>query len=151
MIVSDSTSLIVLANFKKLIYLENLFKHVFIPKAVHEEINFQKNFTLPSFMQIVHVEKNENLKALKLLLDDGESEAIALSLQKNLPLIIGEKKGRKIAQNLGIKVIGLLGILYLNIKKDFITQNEAKEFLEDAKNDGYRISQTLIDDMLESL
>lgn len=150
MIISDSTTLIILSNLKKFSYLTNLFEKIYIPKAVFDEIS-HKNFTLPTFIKVLHVKKDETYKSLNLLLDKGESEAISLSLQQHLPLIIDEKKGRKIALNLGIKIIGLLGILYLNIKKDFITQQEAKEFLKNAKNDGYRISQKLIDDMFGSL
>jgi predicted nucleic acid-binding protein len=42
-----------------------------------------------------------------------QSEAIALALELNRALIIDEKKGRKIALHQGIKIIGLLGIVYL--------------------------------------
>jgi predicted nucleic acid-binding protein len=151
MIISDSTTLIILFDLNRLDLLENIFPKVYIPQKVYDEISFKKDFIIPKFMTILQVQKNKQLEELKILLDDGESEAIALAIEKKLPLIIDEKKGRKIAQNLNIKIIGLLGILYLNIKKEFISINEAKSFLTIAKNNGYRISNRLIDGMFKSL
>lgn len=85
---------------------------------------------------------------MKSLLDLGESEAIVLALELESKLIIDEKKGRKIAMRQGLEIIGLLGIIYLNIKKGFISKEEAKAFLEDALVHGYRISKNLIEKML---
>ena len=147
MIISDSTTLIILLDSGKLELLTNLFKKVFIPQAVYEEVTYKYQPVLPSFLHIIEVEKDELLEDLLLLLDKGESEAIALARKKKLPLIIDEKKGRKIARGLQIEIIGLLGIVYLNIKKNHITKNEAEEFLHKAIKNGYRISQKLITDM----
>jgi predicted nucleic acid-binding protein len=151
MIVSDSTTLIILFDLNRLELLENIFPKVYIPQKVYDEISFKKDLVIPDFMTVVQVQETTQLEELKMLLDDGESEAIALAIEKKLPLIIDEKKGRKIAQNLNIKIIGLLGVVYLNIKKEFISINEAKEFLTIAKDNGYRISNRLIDDMFNSL
>ena len=85
------------------------------------------------------------------MLDLGESEAIALALELNSKLIIDEKKGRKIAMRQGLEIIGLLGIVYLNIKKGFISKEEAKEFLDEALAHGYRISKSLIDEMFRRI
>lgn len=150
-VVSDSTTLIVLHDLQKLEYLTQIFEHVFLPRAVYDELNYKNSFTLPNGFEVVEIRRDENYELLCSLLDAGESQAIALSLQKSLPLIIDEKKGRKIAQNLGIKILGLLGVLYLNIKKGFLTPQEAEAFLARAQENGYRISQKLIDEMLESI
>lgn len=147
MIVSDSTTLIILFDLGEIKLLENLFALVYIPQSVYDELVFKKDQELPHFMQIVCVKKTQQLEELQMLLDAGESEAIALAIEKNLPLIIDEKKGRKIAKNLNVQIIGLLGILYINIKKEYISLKEAKLFLDKAKNNGYRISQKLIDEM----
>jgi len=150
-IVSDSTTLIILSNLSRLDLLENLFKTVIVPSAVYEEVMAKNTITLPNFIKVEKVIGSETLESLLALLDKGESEAIILAKEKNLPLIIDEKKGRKIALNLNLKIIGLLGVLYLNIKKKFITKQEAKLFLDDAKRNGYRISQKLIDEMFMGL
>ncbi|MEA3374321.1 MAG: hypothetical protein U9Q62_11615 [Campylobacterota bacterium] len=151
MIISDSTTLIILSDLGRIDLLENLFSKLYMPQAVHEEMTVKKGVRLPDFMQVVTVKNSELLESLKLLLDDGESEAIALAVEKSLPLIIDEKKGRKIALNAGVKIIGLLGIIYLNIRREFMTQDEAGIFLNDAIKHGYRINAKLIDDMFKSL
>jgi predicted nucleic acid-binding protein len=151
MIISDSTTLIVLFDLNRLDLLSNIFTRIIIPDAVYKEISVKSSIVLPSFIKVQQVKECEVLELLKNLLDLGESEAIALALELNLPLIIDEKKGRKIALREGIKIIGLLGIVYLNIKKETITQKEAKAFLDDAIAHGYRISTQLIDEMFDSL
>ena len=151
MIISDSTTLIVLFDLNRLDLLSNVFSTIIIPDAVHKEISVKSSITLPTFMRVQEVHDSELLDTLNNVLDLGESEAIALALELTLPLIIDEKKGRKIAMREGMKIIGLLGIVYLNIKKGNISEKEAKDFLEDAVANGYRISTRLIDEMFSSL
>jgi len=151
MIVSDSTTLIILSNLKRLDLLSNLFKEVIIPQSVYDEITVKQPLVSAPFIRIRKVEESELLITLLSLLDRGESEAIALAVEMEMPLIIDEKKGRKIARNLHVDIIGLLGILYLNIQKGFLTQTEAQTFLKDAVSHGYRISQQLIDEMFSTL
>ena len=151
MIVSDSTTLIILLDLQRLELLSNLFEKVYIPKAVYDEISAKKEITLPAFMKVKAVHPCDKLDTLTMLLDAGESEAIALALELKMPLIIDEKKGRKIALQEGIKIVGLLGVIYLNIKKSYLTAEDAKQFLEDARAHGYRISQHLVDTMFQRL
>lgn len=151
MIVSDSTTLIILLDLKRVDLLSNLFAKIYIPHAVFQEINFKNEIEIPNCMEVVKVKESELLHSLNNLLDQGESEAIALAKELNLPLIIDEKKGRKIAQNSNIKMIGLLGIVYINIKKNFMSEENAKIFLKNAVDNGYRISEKLIDEMWMSL
>jgi len=147
MIVSDSTTLIILFDLKRLELLSNVFEHIIIPQAVYDEITVKTYIKLTSFISVRKVTHTELFNTLTSLLDRGESEAIALALELKKPLIMDEKKGRKIALHQGIKIIGLLGVVYLNIKKGYLTQGEAKDFLDDALEHGYRISQKLIDEM----
>ena len=151
MIVSDSTTLIILFDLDKLNILSNIFKKVYIPSSVYKEIIFKGEVKLPSFMEVTKVEQSELLDSLNNILDIGESEAIALAKEKNLALIIDEKKGRKIAKNMNIKIIGLLGLLYLNAKKGFMSKEEVVKFLDLALLNNYRISQKLINEMLGTL
>ncbi len=151
MIVSDSTTLIILFDLKRVDLLENLFKRVLIPQRVYEEVSLKRSVRLPDFMEVVIVQESDTLDTLQLLLDEGESEAIALAKLMNLPIIIDEKKGRKIAKNLDLKVIGLLGVIYLNVKKGFMSFEDAEAFLQKIVNHGYRIKAKLVDDLLASL
>ena len=151
MIISDSTTLIILIDLDRVELLSNIFSKVYVPQSVFEEVTFKNHSILPEFMEVIEVEQEELLNDLLLLLDRGESEAIILAKQKNLPLIIDEKKGRKIAANLKINIIGMLGIIYLNVKRNYIQKNEAEEFIQIAIDHGYRISQKLINEMLSKI
>jgi len=148
-VISDSTTLIILSDLQRLDYLQNLFTKIYIPQKVYDEISYKKEFVLLDYMEVLKVDESEELSELKMLLDEGESEAIALAMQKKIPLIIDEKKGRKIALNLNVKILGLLGVLYLNIKKEYATIDEVKQFLKVATKNGYRISNKLIEDMFK--
>jgi predicted nucleic acid-binding protein len=150
-VVSDTTTLIILIKANKLAYLHNLFSKILIPRAVYDELTYKESVVLPDFIHVVDVMKSETLEMLMFVLDQGESEAITLAQEQKLPLIIDEKKGRKIAKNLQLDILGLLGILFLNIKKGFISEDEAKLFLDQAIDQGYRISSTLIKQMFLSL
>ena len=151
MIVSDSTTLIILFDLNRLELLSNLFPKIIIPSAVYAEISVKKAIELPSFITVQKANENETLKSLRQLLDLGESEAIALALELKSKFIIDEKKGRKIAMRQGLEIIGLLGIVYANIKKEFISKEEARSFLNRAIEHGYRINQQLIEGMFEKL
>ncbi len=151
MIVSDSTALIILFDLERIELLENLFDTVYITPIILEEISIKYPVVLPSFMKVEILQDDEVFKSLKMLLDLGESEAIALAKEKNLAIIIDEKKGRKIAKGMELKVIGLLGVVYLNVKKGFLSKVEGRIFLEDAINHGYRISKKMIEDTLAEL
>jgi len=151
MIVSDSTTLIILFDLDRVELLENLFEIVYLSPIVLEEISVKYPLILPSFMEVEKLKDDELFNSLKRLLDFGESEAIALAKEKSLPIIIDEKKGRKIAKKMGLKVIGLLGVVYLNVKKGFLTKDEASHFLDDAIHHGYRISRKMVDDVLGEL
>jgi len=151
MIVSDTTTLIILSDLQRFDLLSNLFERVLIPQSVYDELSYKSDVNLPDFMHIKTLLDTSNLATFEMLLDKGEAEAIALAIELNSPLIIDEKKGRKIAKNCGLKIIGLLGIVYLNIRKNHISEQEAKVFLDSAVSNGYRISQKLIDDMFKNV
>ncbi len=151
MIISDSTTLIVLFDLDRMDLLSNLFATIIIPTSVYKEISTKNELILPTFMSVIDVQNSELLESLKMILDDGESEAIALAVETKSKLIIDEKKGRKIAINQGVEIIGLLGIVYLNVKRNFLLTSQAIKLLDDIQAHGYRISQRIIDDMLEML
>ena len=87
---------------------------------------------------------------LKQNLDDGESEAIALALEINSDyLLIDELKGRNMAENHGIKIVGLLGILIKAKQQGILTA--IKPIMEQLLTIGFRIKPTLFDRVLEEV
>ena len=155
LIVSDTTSLIVLEKQNKLSLLCELFDEVIIPQAVYEELiiglDSDKITQAFSCLKIECVTSSERFHDLLMILDQGEAEAIELAINKNLPLIIDERKGRKIARNFGLIVTGLAGILILATQKKVLTPNQSKMMLETSMQNGYRLSETLYKQVMDKL
>lgn len=94
--------------------------------------------------------KDFNLaKALRLIVDEGEAEAIALAMELNLPLLIDDRKRRRVAEKLGLKFIGSLGLLKIAKERGIIT--EVKPFIQKFLSKGYYLDEGLIRRFLESL
>ena len=82
---------------------------------------------------------------LRTLLDPGEAEALALARQRHLPLIVDEKTGRRVARMMGIPVLGVVGVLLLTVQREILDPESAKQILVNAKERGFRLSDTLFE------
>ena len=152
LIISDSTTIITLLNINRLDVLKNIFSLVYIPKKVYDEIVIEEKITLNKNFFVVKEINDKNLYTLLTKsLDAGESEAIVLAKEMNLSLIIDEKKGRKIASNLGINIFGFVGLLVLNYKKEMLTKEDTLDIFYKAKEQGFRVSNNLENEFLELL
>ena len=86
-----------------------------------------------------------------LNIDNGEIEAISLAIELDLKLIIDERKGRIVAINQGLEVVGVLGILVENYRLDHISFEEAHYFFNLFKKNGLRVSKRLEEIILQKL
>lgn len=155
-IVSDSSSLIMTGKLARLDLLENLFEQVLVPARVAEELAVKEDgvaklvLAHPAFT-IANTTDHELLAFLDGTLDYGEAEAIALARERRLILLVDEKKARKIARNMGLKIVGLLGVLLLNRQKGHLSKQEAMTLLEQVKQLDFRLSAKLERDFLARL
>lgn len=46
-----------------------------------------------------------------MLVDEGEAEAIALAYERGFQIILDDRQARSVAKNLGISIIGTVGVL----------------------------------------
>lgn len=137
-IIADSSCLIVLENIKELSLLKKLFGEILITAEVKDEFGLE----LPNWIKIRTVKDQSRIDALALVLNKGEASAIALSMETaESVLIIDEKKGRRIAKELNIKIIGTLGIILKAKEKGLISSIE--DILEKLENADFRISPSL--------
>jgi predicted nucleic acid-binding protein len=125
-VVSDTSPLIALSSVNRLDLLQLMFDMVIIPVAVREEVMSPISKTtgeLPSFIRVDPVDAKFPVRFLKMNLHAGESEAIALALEQGIPgILLDDKHARVIAADLGLKVIGTLGLLLLAKRKGFLTE-----------------------------
>ena len=148
-VISDTTALIILAKSDAFSLLSNLFQKIYIPKAVYDELMVKDdivNYRIKEFdkIEVKPVSDMITLERIKKLkIDKGEVEAISLALELNLMLIIDERKGRKIALNQGLKIVGVLGVLIENYRREFISFDELKLYFLLFKEQRLRVSEQL--------
>jgi len=75
------------------------------------------------------------------VLDPGEPAAIRLGLKLDLPVLIDERSGRKIATNLGLTVVGSAGALLSAKKRGVI--DAVKPMLDVLAASGHHYSDAL--------
>lgn len=118
-VVSNTSPIINLASVGLLGLLQSLYGRIAIPKAVYHEVVFKGvgqagAAELPTLQWIEphQVVDLMLVASLRMELDEGESEAIALAIQLKADLLLlDESRGRAVASRFGLKFTGLLGVL----------------------------------------
>ena len=118
-IVSNASPLINLARINKADLLQELYQHLIVPEAVWNEVVIEgvgqpgaEEVKGATWIKKQVVSNASLVQALKLELDAGEAEAIALGLEVKAEfLLMDERLGRESARHLGLRCIGLVGIL----------------------------------------
>ncbi len=148
-VVSDTSAVSALLEIGRVEILRDIFGTICIPPAVSDEL-LRWHHGLPSFLQIRKPADIAALHRLSQTLDAGESEAILLAQELNADfLLIDELRGRQAAEKLGIRIIGLLGVLVEAKNQGFIS--EVKPLLDDlASLAGFRISESLRTHVLQT-
>jgi predicted nucleic acid-binding protein len=160
-VISDTTPIISLIKINRLDLLQKLFNEILIPQAVFRELTtnvaFENEAKIVKESDFLKTSPIQNRKALEILqaasgLDDGESEAIILADElKSDVLIIDERRGRKVAKNLGINITGTVGVLLQAYDEKMITSEEIKAYFGQLKNSNIRLSDSLIQEALSLL
>jgi len=141
-IVIDTSSLIALERINLLEILCQLYKELLVPESVIKEFG---NISLPC-LSIRKIESN----LLKLLITDlnlgkGEAEVIALANQKGLTVVIDDSKARKVAENMGLKLTGTIGVLMRAEKEGLIVS--APDKVKELKEKGFYVSEELFENL----
>ncbi|MCA9942596.1 MAG: DUF3368 domain-containing protein [Anaerolineales bacterium] len=149
-IVTNTGPLVILAKIDQLGLLQQMFRSIAIPPAVHRELLAKSgpevsrlDAALKQFIEIVG--EPEFPPAVKIViehLDAGEQQAIALAYVRNTMLVIDERLGRQAARQLGLAVTGSTGVLIEAKKRGYIPA--VRPLLEAARQQGYWLSDELI-------
>lgn len=160
-VVSDATPVISLLKINQLNLLHGLFQEVLIPQAVYDELTLNPAFEKEAiqikectFITKVEVgqEFSVNLFQRVTGLDRGESEAIIYTDNEGADLILmDEIKGRKVAVQMGLNVMGTLGILLEAYEQKLLSREEIFSGLDILKNSRRFISEALYKQLIEKI
>jgi len=124
--VSDTSPILGLAVIGHLGLLQEQFGEIFIQQTVLAELKIDANFKGASdvrlalnegWLKLKEIQNKPLARSLSLDLHQGEAEAITLAIDLSINLLVmDEKIGRERAKDLGLKTVGVLGVL-LNAKK----------------------------------
>ncbi len=154
-VVSDTSPIRALAFIGRTGLLSKLFGRVFVPPAVaiellepaaeFESIDIED---FPFIEVVVPIAVNEVAK-LRETLDWGESEALVLARELKVDqVLIDELAGREVARQMGLGLIGTLGVL-LKAKKAGLIDAIRPDVFRLIDDLGFFVSQKLLDLILE--
>lgn len=139
--VADSTCLITLQRIGQIELLHQQFAPVLVPPAVSRE--FGESYP---WLVIQCPSAQPTVAALRLMLDDGEAEAIVLAQQQDCRVILDDGKARRIARDLGLTITGTIGVLIRAKRHGHCSA--IGPLLRDLQDAGFYISQALRDEAL---
>lgn len=122
----DASPLIALTHLDLARELALFFDRVYVPRAVHEEVNRKGRFRYrlkklyrSGFFTRCMAANSFDVQLLQAELHKGEAEALIQAREKQAPYFIGdEKRARAIAELMGRKAVGRLRLLArLNLER----------------------------------
>jgi predicted nucleic acid-binding protein len=156
-IVSNASPIISLAAAGYLDVLPQLYGRITIPEAVWREAvdagadRFgSEAIASADWLTVDAVSDTALVQTLYLDLGAGEAEAIALAVEQDATLLlIDERRGRKVADRLGLDVSGTLGSLLEAKAKEILP--EVKSVLDDlVLHAGFYLSRRLYRRVIEA-
>ena len=136
--------------------LEKLFHSVIIPQKVKDELLALQRLGVDvtpivnaTFLSVQTPENQALVQRLLSEIDEGEAQAIVLAMELRAELLlIDELKGRAIAEQQGLHITGLLGILLRAKKQGYFMQ--ISPILERLKSEaGFYLSDKLLAQILK--
>ena len=160
-VISDTTPIISLLKINHLELLNCLFGDVQIQEVVYEEltsnVKFQKEaekILSEKYIKRVVVEDKKSVTLLRRAtgLDAGESEAIILSdkIKADL-LLMDELKGRQVAKQMGLNIMGTVGILITAFDEELLSVEEIEQCIDVLQSNGRHISEKLYEQLMEKI
>lgn len=150
--VSDTTAITNLAAIGRLDLMQAIFGRILIPREVFAELTRHgdqvpgaREVRSSSWIRIARVSGLDLVDTLCRSLDRGEAEAIALAVETRArTLIIDEYAGRLAAVAMGIRIVGVVGILIEAKRRGLI--EAVKPMLDELRTKaGFRLGQALVE------
>jgi hypothetical protein len=147
-IVSNTGPIIGLAKIDQLFLLKNLASEVLIPPMVYREllgkVGIESDRIDRALNELLHVTELDPLdpatEGAISGLSEGEKQAIGLAstIRGDVLLLLDDRAGRKVSEQLNIPTVGLVGLLLLGKEKG-ILQNIGS-LVDELRTHGYWLS-----------
>lgn len=141
-IISDTSCFIILSNIHELELLHKVYGKV----LTTHEISTEFGEALPEWVQIETVKDKYRLQLLEILIDKGESIALALETPESV-IILDDYKARKIAVQLGLIITGTIDVIVKAKIKGIIPS--IKPFLEKIQLTNFRLTEDNVSQALK--
>lgn len=135
--------------------LRAVFDEIFVPPAVRNEV-VAEGAGRPGATEVLGspwilrmtLSSDMPARALRTALDPGEADAIALAVQlgRSMPVLLDDRKGRRLAREHGVTVVGSAGLLI--VAKDRGILSSVQPLLNDLLNAGLYLSDAAVHELL---
>lgn len=143
-VIADTSCFILLDKIKELSLLQKVFGQIITTREIANE--FGKDF--PDWVEVKEITDLHYLAVLELEIDKGEASAITLAIEFDSSLlIIDDRKGRKLAERLGLNYTGTLGVLLRAKERRIIPK--IKPILEKIQLTNFRFSTIVFNEILQ--
>lgn len=139
-------------------FIRCLYEKLIIPPAVLDEVaagqfvdpqEYLHHYNIIDLVEVRPVSQTPVISGVERL-HDGEIQAIQLALELQLPLLIEETVGRRVAQSMGIRVSGIAGQIITAFQQNSISATDAHDKLNELFRAG-RINQKIYDALLDAI
>jgi predicted nucleic acid-binding protein len=142
LVIADASCLIALDNVDEIELLHTQYEHIYVTPEVANEVGD----SLPDWIEKRASSNHPLIDQLTSTLEIGEATSIALAIETaDCILIIDEKKGRRIAIELGIEITGTFGLIR-NWLEDGLIADPAT-IVDRLEKAGFRISDAMKSDL----
>jgi uncharacterized protein len=145
LVVSDAGPLIAFLDADAIDVLFMCYAEIIIPPIVHQEAFLRRNRVKPRAIKIQDAdspEALENFVKLRQRLHGGEAQALALAKQRGLTVLIDERAGTQIAEELKIPYMSTIDVLTLLVNTQKLKASKANEIVRTMRFNGTHMPET---------
>lgn len=154
--VVDTSPLIFLAHLDRLDLLRRSADEILVPPAVLRELQAKPESSISridaarrTWLRLEAPKGKNFLRVLRLELDEGEAEAIALAYEQSADrTVIDDLAGRRFARRLELPIVGTLGLLLAARLRGDI--DSIKNEIDALREAGFYASESLVNEVLRA-